>query len=173
VAARPTQYTTEKVIMRYFTIVLAAMAMFLFASSAQAQFTYFENKDDMTDADRSYTFSTGDGDRPMALSFACTAGGLRVFVLLGRYMGGDRNDQVRVQMRFGNETAQPEQRWPLTTNSKAALVPVSGTVAMVAKVRAHDTVLVRAIDPLDGEVRTSRISLAGFEQVYARLGCRK
>jgi hypothetical protein len=157
--------------MRYFTMVFAALAVFLVASSAQAQFSYHPQKDAMTDVDRGLILALGE-DSDLSISVRCMSDGLNVVVTTG-YMGGDRNDQVRVQMRFGNEPAPAAALWSQSTNSRAAFAPMKDVAGLIAKFRAHDTLVLRVVDPLDDETKTTRVSLADFEQAYAQLGCRK
>lgn len=154
----------------------------LFALPAEAQqprqfgdFHAMAHADPMTDADRSFvaTFATNEtpGRTPM-LVWRCLEDGLNVLYRFDKYLGGDRDEEVRVRMRFDTNAPHPELYWKLF-NSKhdIAWLPLRHVPVYTRTAMGASRVVVQVVDPLDGETFTDTFSLRGLQQALRTLSC--
>lgn len=162
--------------MRHAVFILTT-TMALIANAAVAQdardgdWSYSRQLDDFTDEDRSFVFTPDEDGSDAALSFRCMSDGLNVVYLLGGYMGGDRNDRIRVRHRIDQNDPTDRYDWGLMQGSRAAWMPMGRVPSFRADAERGGSVVFEAVDPLDGESRRHRFSLSGLRTALARLPC--
>lgn len=99
------------------------------------------------------------------------ADGLNVILLLGGYMGGDRDDEIQVRYRFDSAPPSGTEYWSLFQSKESAYLPMRRVPAFTAQARTARQVLIRVTDPLDGEARTNTFDLGGLEAALRQLPC--
>jgi hypothetical protein len=153
---------------------LAALALVLFAPGALAaqQFTHHSQRDPMTDADRSVILNTGENQDPRtpSLGWGCGEEGLRMMIVLGGFMGGDRN-RVLVQLRFDDAPALPPAMWEMLSSKKVTHAPPEQVWALTDLAMAASRVTVRLVDPLDRESRVNVFRLNNLGPTIRKLPC--
>ena len=154
--------------MRLFIAILFSLTILQQASS----WTYTKNVDIMTDQDRSLVqpdisdVVDFDGFMP---AFKCFSDGLN-FIVSHSYMGGDSNDEIRVHLRFDNEPMET-YRWSLGTGSEVTFADMRDVPHVASKFRASNRVVMRLVDPLDGETLTTIFKLDGFSAELEKMSC--
>lgn len=134
-------------------------------------FLYSHQLDDFTDEDRSFIV-TFDEDEEGALVWRCLADGLNVLLNVGKYMGGDSDDDIRVRYRFDRNEASGFQYWRLFPGqNEIAYMGMSNVDEFTEEALDATQVVIEAVDPLDGESRRLRMSLKGLTKAITRLTC--
>lgn len=128
---------------------------------------YVRDIDAMTDGDRSYLMLDGQA---FSLSWRCEDDGLNVRVLT-KYLGGNRDDQIRVQYRFDDRAPSPPQWWEQHSNNRIAYAPLRWVNDLTEGGIASNRITVEVIDPVDGERLVQRFSLRGLKVGLNRLAC--
>lgn len=139
-------------------------------SAEVGSFLYTHAQDDFTDEDRSYVI-TMDEDGDGGLGWKCLADGLNVILGIGGYMGGDSDDDIRVRYRFDRREPSGYEYWGLSSSNKVAFMRMNRVLDFTAEARRSSTVVVEAVDPLDGETRRFHFDLEGAEAALDRLPC--
>lgn len=135
-------------------------------------FYYVADKDEMDDSNRSYVYTVSLNITPTrgaSVGWKCFSDGLNVILLLGKYYGGDSDDQIRVQYRFDTDPASDVENWSLLTGKKAAYMPMDEVSTFTERAKHAAKVVIRTTDPLDGESHTDEFSLRGATEALARL----
>lgn len=154
--------------MRYLILFVALLAMNV-QSSAQSKignFSYSIETDPITDENRSIMWGVDDADGGIALGVACTDAGMAVMVL-HKYLGG-QDGIINAYYRFDSAEAQQTDLLLGRRNQGSFLLPRL-VESFTRSAREANQVVIRLIDPLDGEVLTSTIPLNGFAQTFRRL----
>jgi len=150
--------------------VVLAFSSSVFASGWE----YTKNLDAFTDEDRSYigpteaNFMQSDGE--VLLVTKCMSDGLNILLMHG-YMIGDRDDEVRVELRVDKNPAYGPAYWPLLSGQEASFMPMSHIDTYLKELESGDSLVIRVTDPGDGEIKTGSFSLSGFSETVRKLGC--
>jgi len=136
---------------------------------------YNQNKDIMTDQDRSYVAAEpsdiiDSSGKFFIVAFKCEADGLNFLVGHSSYMGGDKDDDILVQIRF-DEAPMTEHWWSLSLSHKITYADMQDVPRIVRLAKSGNKLAVRITDPLDGESATSVFSLQGVSKQMAKLPC--
>ncbi|MBC6408250.1 MAG: hypothetical protein GDA40_09140 [Rhodobacteraceae bacterium] len=128
----------------------------------------------MTDQDRSFiSIEPSDiidsSGKSFIVAFKCEANGLN-FVVAHSYMGGDKDDDILVQIRF-DEAPMTRHWWSLTSSHEVTLADMQDVPGIVRLAKSGNKLAVRITDPLDGESATSVFSLQGLSTQMAKLPC--
>lgn len=156
------------------TLILAFVAlMSLLTSPLEAQkignFEYESDVDAFDDTDRSFIIAP-DATRSSALGVKCMANGPTVLIM-HKYLGGDRDNEVLVRYRFDQEPPSEVKYWDLIDTSRGSFLPTSDTGAFLSAMRRSSRVVVRITDPLDDETITMTFDLNGASTALSRLSC--
>ena len=135
-------------------------------------FTYIEASDDFDDSDRSTVITMAEGSDGGALFWACRSDGLNAILNVGKYYGGDEDDDILVRYRFDQNEAQGPEYWRLFPGQNEMVYQRMDKVAdFTSQAIMADTVIVEATDPLDSESKRFRFGLVGLEEILDLLSC--
>ena len=156
-------------------------------------FYYFQDIDDFDDTDYSYIFTLANnkGDcTPLSggitcpgiaiLHWYCLEDKLFVDLMLNQpfLYTGDQDKRILVRYRFDKDDPTPMHAWSLSSDRRAALLPVRNEPAFTVAAKASNSVLIQADDhfhgsddPLDGQSHRFRFSLSGFTRALSLLTC--
>lgn len=160
---------------------LAAVALLLAASEASAQtssrtvgdFHVSTNRDPMTDEDRSFAFVMplpGGSSGLESLAWKCEADGLNILVST-KYLAGDSDNEIRVQVRFPPSPAETPTYWGEAAKNQLWWMPMRAVPSFTQKAIENSEVIVRVVDPLDGETLTASFRLRGLRDALRSLPC--
>lgn len=160
--------------LRFTTVALILAALLPATVAAQApigDFYFTEDADAFSDEDRSHIF-TGDieGGNEF-LGFKCMSDGLNVVLGLGRYYGGDQDDDILVRWRIDDNKPSDRNYWRLFQDHTAAWLRMNRVPEFVREAREGRRVVFRFTDPLDGETHDAQFSLRGLARALAHLPC--
>lgn len=151
-----------------------AAALLMAPLSAQGQtygdFEFTAAKDDFTDEDRSFIFSVDEGG-DAALIWKCLEDGLNVVYLFGKYLGGDRNDQVLVRYRIDQSPPSQQAHWGMFTGNEATFMPMHEVRGFTSAALSGKEIVIEVVDPLDGEATRGRMGLSGLRDALPKLPC--
>lgn len=172
------------------TVILGVLILAGLAPAQQSQepiegtgWTFFRNIDKMTDADASYIASgVTDGIRQAAVAIACKPGifvgdveGYRVLYLYGGYLAGESGD-VYVYYRLGNRPPEGRERWKqigrAASQKDAATMPDRFVRAFIQQALQESKLVLRVVDPPDGETFEDEFAIHGLETALTRLPCK-
>lgn len=141
------------------------------SSAKVGAFLYFEAEDALTDGDRSYIFTLGENTSDdLSLAWKCYEDGLNV-VLTVSYMVGDADDEVQVRYRFDQDSPSDVMWWELSNTNKLVYAPMDFVPFFTAQAKMANRVVLRVIDPADGETKQDVFSLSGLRTALQRLPC--
>ena len=154
--------------------ILLSIGMLGVTASAFAGWEYHEQLDAFEDTDRSTVTASVDlyenFDVELVIGASCQYDGLNI-MLSHKYLGGDSDDQVRVQLRVDKNESYGPAYWDLGSNSRISWMPMRDVPNMIAQMKAGYRLLIRVVDPLDGETLTQAVSLVGFSAAVESLSC--
>lgn len=174
---------TEKTVLQRFrfqmegrvkSICFALLIGPLLLPSAAAQeqigdFFFMHNQDEFDDSDRS-SIVTADEDGA-GLVWRCMEDGLNVMLYMDTYYGGNQNDKILVRYRFDRKEATDHKFWSLSTDHTAAFMGMSELHDFTFAALEASTVVVEAVDPLDGERNRFRFGLYDLNGALQLLPC--
>lgn len=133
----------------------------------------YQSTDVMTDENRAlvHVAEAGTPGNRHLLAVGCRNGSPRLILGTG-YMGGDRNANVQILVRFDEQPVSSVLAWPLMQGKTTVMAPASQTQQLIRGMIRGNYMRIRVIDPLDGEVKTMHFTLNGFSAAYNRLPCR-
>lgn len=131
--------------------------------------TYVESTDAFTDEVSGFLMTSGQDEG--SLTLACEGDVLGVLYGLGGYMGGDRDDRVRVRYRIDDTPASAQVAWILSRSGETAYGPEAVGISFKVQAPRGTRVLFEAVDPLDGERRVHEFSLVGLDAMRRHLPC--
>ena len=105
------------------------------------------------------------------MSWGCVADELNVTLTLSQFFGGDDNLDIYVRHRFDLE-APGREDWRLLTGNEAARIPMDRVDSFTEAALSAQTVILEALDPLDGDTTRFEFSLRGLGEALTRLTCR-
>lgn len=154
---------------------LITMTVICFSSShAFAGWEYNRNADRFTDADRSSITASVDmyesQDTPLVIGLVCMEDGLNL-LLSHKYLGGDSDNEILVQMRVDKKEPYGPNYWRLFPGREASWMPMADVPKMVRELRAGNQLHIRVVDPVDGETLNQSVSLQGFSGAIEKLSC--
>ncbi len=158
----------------------AATALFAVSSAANdlaaqevriGSFVYVQAADPIDDTNRSYiSAKQPDDDSDAAITWMCMEDGLNVVLEIGKYFGGDDDDEIHVITRVDQDANSGIVGWPLLQGNTAAFMPMDRVQAFTDRAKRARQIAVRAIDPLDGETLTFVFPVLELERALERLG---
>jgi hypothetical protein len=160
---------------------LAAAAALLAVSSAAhdlaaqevriGSFVYVQSADPIDDSNRSFIAAMQpDDDSDAAITWRCMEDGLNVVLEIGKYYGGDDDDEIQVITRVDQDPNSGIVYWPLLQGNTAAYMPMDRVEAFTERAKRARQIAIRAIDPLDGETLTFVFPVLELERALERLG---
>lgn len=160
--------------MEKFARLLTAMMIYCLSSHAYAGWEYSRNVDRFTDADRSVITASADmyerQDTVLIIALGCMEDGLNL-LLSHKYLGGDGDNEILVQMRIDKKEPYGPNYWRLFPGHEASWMPMADVPKMVRELRAGNQLHIRVVDPLDGETLNQSVSLQGFSGAIEKLSC--
>lgn len=151
--------------MRIFTFWLLLGTLALAQNETIGAFTYLGG-------DTPIVFTNDYLNEGASLNFAClNSGELALIYELAGYMGGDRQDRVRVSYDVDDRGFVDSMMWNLLDSQRSAYMPRGEMAAFLRLSVAGQEVYFGVTDPLDGEVRVHGFSLSGFQNALSRLPC--
>jgi hypothetical protein len=136
---------------------------------AFAEWSYTHSRDVITGENRSRVSSlnlTGDGG---AVSFQYLEDGLNFIVLWNSYYGGDRDGRVHVIYRIDDRPAVGPQAWSILSRNRSAYMPMQDVAAFRRALTNANQLVIRVIDPSDGETKTFIYDMKGYRENITRL----
>lgn len=138
------------------------------------KFHYSASIDPISDADRSFIFTT-DEDQEVAIGWKCLSDGLNVMILVNdpsmRLRLISMEDRAYITYRFDkNEPVGPEV-WKLSDENNVAYAPDGRIGAITESARRAHQLVVRIFDDDGSHVTTKTFDLNGFSRAIARLPC--
>ena len=106
----------------------------------------------------------------LLIRVSCQADGLNI-MLSHSYMAGDSDDEIRVQMRVDQNEAYGPTYWGVGSENKRSWMPMRDVPDMIAQMKAGRRLVIRAIDPFDGDSLNQAVSLFGFSASVEKLSC--
>lgn len=154
--------------------MLAALVAIGFYSNTLANWEYSKSSDPFSDDDRSTITANaeiyGNQDVLLLIALKCMDDGLNV-VLGHKYLGGDSDGEIRVELRVDkNETYGPKY-WKLVSGHKFSWMPMADIAKLVREMRSGNILYMRVVDPADGETLTQSVNLQGFSAAIDKLSC--
>lgn len=172
--------------MRKVTAVLAALvSTLMMVSPASAQglaadedtekvegaFYYTTVQDPMTDKDRSFISTIEEEEEDAVLAWKCASDGLNIWYL-GDYLAGDSDNEIRARYRIGNQDPSDHHYWRLASSHEVAYMPMDRVETVTAQAEKNgERIVLRVIDPYDGETRTHVFPIDGLSSALQRLSC--
>lgn len=154
--------------------ILMTLGMLGATSTAFAGWEYHQQLDAFEDTDRSTVTASVDLyenlNVELVIGASCQFDGLNV-MLSHKFLGGDSDDQVRVQLRVDKNEAYGPEYWNLGSNSRISWMPMRHVTNMIAQMKAGNRLVIRVVDPLDGETLNQSVSLIGFSRAVESLSC--
>lgn len=153
-------------------MLIASFAMF--SSISYAEWMYAEQKDPFNDNDRSYIHADlmYETDEELYIQARCDFDGLNI-ALGHRYLAGDSDDEVRVQMRVDQNEPHGPRYWSLNPDNESSWMPMRDVPNMIAQMKLGTRLVIRVVDPHDGDTLDQSVSLAGFSAAVEKLSCYK
>jgi hypothetical protein len=138
----------------------------LAAAQGTGDFSVELATDPFDDSNRSFILNVDpidfhDGDN-LAFGAKCLEDGLNILVIWGKYFAGDDEGRVAVRHRIDDQAAGPEEMWEMFAGQEMAWMPMHLVGEFVAAARAGRRILIRVVDPFDGETITNEFELVGF-----------
>lgn len=122
--------------------------------------------------DTQFVYTNDYMDEGASLNFTCLNSGELVLVYeLAGYMGGDREDRVRVSYDVDDRGFVDSMMWNLLDSQRSAYMPRGQMAAFLQLALTGQEVYFGVTDPLDSEVRVHGFSLNGFRNALSRLSC--
>jgi hypothetical protein len=143
------------------------------STGAVAGWEYHKDSDPFSDVDRSIVLATDKSYKSqddLGIGFKCMEDGLNL-LLIHKFLGGDSDDEVRVQMRVDKKEPYGPKYWKLFPGGKATWMPLGEVQRMVNEMREGTRLQIRIVDPLDGETLNQSVSLWGFSAAIEKLPC--
>ncbi len=166
--------------MRVSLMIAVVVAVGMPAQAVHAQsglrfgsFTYYQKADPIDDSDRSsiVVLPLDPVERREArFGWACQADGLNVAFVVGKYLGGDEDNQVLVRYRFDRLPPSEPTYWELSVNQEIAFMPMDVVPIFTQTAKTASKLVVRVTDPTDGEEITHEFALNGLQGALLRLG---
>ncbi|WP_410474670.1 hypothetical protein [Guyparkeria sp. TX1] len=154
----------------FFLPVMLCVSPSLLASD----WMYEEKRDAFNDEDRSFVWPTEaniERNQPdVILAAECNGDDLYVFLVHG-YLGGNQDDNVKVDLRVDKNSAYGPSYWVLSTTNKGSFMPMSDVDSYLEELKAGDSLAIRVTDPMDGGVSSGKLSLSGFSESVEKLAC--
>jgi hypothetical protein len=167
--------TQEREMRRRFLLLVVFVMLLPVSTAAQTNdrgviggFSWVDITDDMTD-ERHFMFETR-GEHSLKLIVLCANDEPHLMLETG-YMGGTRYNTVEVRYRFDETPATEPEDWMQTRDSRNAMPTDEIRRDILDRARVASRLVVRVVDPLDGEVKSSTFNLTGFQGLYQRLEC--
>lgn len=154
-------------------MLIIGLGMLGVGASALADWEYKEGRDPFTDEVRAMASPPSDmyeHDAPLVIGIKCEYDGLNILIN-HKYLGGDRDDDIQVQMRVDDNERYGPRYWRLEADHRHAWMPLSDVPNLVEEMRNGIRLLIRVTDPLDGESITQAVSLRGFSAALKKLPC--
>lgn len=155
-------------------IKIVALSICAFSSDVHAGWQYIQDADPFTDADRSAIVAgaelLGNQNTHLSIALKCLEDGLN-FLLGHKYLGGDSDNEIRVEMRVDKNQSYGPKYWKLAMGNELSWMPMADVPRMVGEMRSGTRLHIRVVDPVDGEVLTQAVSLRGFSAAAAKLSC--
>ena len=139
------------------------------AAQEIGDFYYMHNLDEFDDSDRSSIVTADEGGA--GLAWRCMEDGLNVMLFMDTYYGGDQNDNILVRYRFDRKEATEHRSWSLSTDHTAAFIRISRIHEFTFAALEASTVVIEAVDPLDGERNRFRFGLHDLNGALQLLPC--
>lgn len=137
-------------------------------------FQYSASTDPISDADRSFIFTT-DEDQEVAIGWKCFSDGLNFLVLVSDPMLRLRlisvQDRAYVTYRFDKDEPVGPEIWKLNEENNVAYAPMARVGAITESARRARQLVVRIFEDDGSHVTTKTFDLSGFTQAIARLPC--
>jgi len=154
---------------------MVAVAVITLSSAAYGGWEYNHSKDPFDDTDRSAITPSWDmygREDLLVIVVSCQFDGLNI-LLSHTYMAGDLDEEVRVEMRVDQSQAYGPKNWSLTLDNEGSYMPISDVPIMIAQLKAGNRLIMRVVDPVDGETLNQSVSLVGFGAAVKKLSCYK
>lgn len=132
--------------------------------------TYYKHVDDFDDSESHWVYTTDVGG-DTNLNWYCMLGRLRIMLMLGTYMGGDRDDEIRVRYRFDDRDASGYEYWELGSSHESAFMKIRRVQNFTREAMSSSKLMIRAVDPLDGETKNYSFGLEGLGEALKELPC--
>ncbi len=148
--------------------VLTILICSLWASSGVAEITVETRKDDFTGESNSVVFvSPSEGE--MLLAISCSVG--IAVILSHKYLAGNADDKVAVELKFDDELPKDRQYANLSRNNRMTIFGINESIDLVYTAVSSERLGVRIVDPSDNETLTSYYSLLDLEKSISKLEC--
>jgi len=155
-------------------LFIAASAPIATASAQEVtkvgSFTIVQALDPIDDSNRSYVMAREEGEESEAgLAWRCMADGMNVVLMIGKYFGGDDDDEIQVITRIDQDEHSGMVYWPLLQGNRSAFMPMTRITDFTERAKSAKQIAVRATDPLDGETLTFIFPASGLTQALAKI----
>lgn len=148
-----------------FWLFVSTLALAQSPSETIGAFTY-------VGSESPFVYTRGRLENDASLTFGCLDSGELVLIYdLAGYMGGDREDRVRVSYDVDDRGFVDSMMWNLLDSQRSAYMPRGYMAAFLRLALSGQEVYFGVTDPLDGEVRVHSFSLNGFRTALSRLSC--
>lgn len=130
-------------------------------------------RDPITDESSSGFFATEKTNDDLTLMVFCSEDGPQVG-LSHKYLGGDRDDDIRFTYRFDDSPAVGPRDSRLSSSNRSSfpfLSDMRRATEFINTAKTSTQVALRVTDPLDGEIVTSIVQLDGFAEALERIDC--
>jgi hypothetical protein len=128
---------------------------------------YIPSTDILTDANRSGVITANASG---ALTVVFLENGLHVLYHWGKWFAGDIDNDVIIQYRIDRSPPSVQHYWRMSADNKTAAMPLINVPGFLREVQMGNKIIIRVIDPYDGETITSEFSLYGLSAALNRLG---
>ena len=162
--------------MRGILLACVVSALLCLASASMATERYGDfyysgaRADEFSDEPRDWIV-TADEAMSTALGWKCLYDGVNVFLGIGRFLGGDVDDEIKVRYRIDKNSPSQWRYWKLSQDHKAAFMPMDDVASFTSASVRGNRIVIEAVDPLDGEVIRNHFSLRGLGVALGKLRC--
>ncbi|HLV26440.1 MAG TPA: hypothetical protein VKZ41_09010 [Gemmatimonadales bacterium] len=152
------------------------VSSFAFAPELRAQattvgtFNVVRAADPIDDSNRSYIAAGVAGEaQGGSIEWRCMEDGLNVVLDIGKYFGGDDDDEIQVITRVDQDANSGMVYWPLLQSHTSAYMPMDRVAAFTRRAKTARQIAVRATDPLDGETLTFVFPIEQFDRALSQI----
>lgn len=154
---------------------LVACVCIMLAQPTFAGWEYKDKLDAIDGTDRSHVLTSTDmyeGRDGLIIGVKCETDGLNI-MLSHKYMTGDSDGAIRVQMRVDQNEPYGPEHWSLASNNKASWMPMKDVPGMIDQLRSGEKLVMRVTDPSNGDTLGQTVRLAGISAEIDKLSCYK
>lgn len=129
---------------------------------------FHKHKDAITDDNRSFVYvAAAAGDAMFSIGYKHD--GMNVMLFLDKYVVGDRDGDAIVIYRIDGGKPSEREYWQLSSDKRVLFVPMHRVSGFVKDLTGKNKIIIRVIDPANGNSLTYTFRINGLKEAYANL----